>query len=55
VTRWRSPRGTPGSGSDGPVFKEGPGVWPVTRLQTVGFAAITLHVSYHLVFTARKE
>ena len=27
----------------------------LTRLQTVGFAAITLHVSYHLVFTARKE
>jgi hypothetical protein len=27
----------------------------LTRLQTVGFAAITLHVSYNLVFTARKE
>ena len=26
----------------------------LTRLQTVGFAAITLHVSYNLVFTARK-
>ena len=27
----------------------------LTRLETVGFAAITLHVSYNLVFTARKE
>ena len=27
----------------------------LTRLQTAGFAAITLHVSYNLVFTARKE
>ena len=27
----------------------------LTRLQTVGFAAITLHVSYNLVFTARKQ
>jgi hypothetical protein len=27
----------------------------LTRLQTVGFAAITLHVSYHLVFIARKQ
>jgi len=27
----------------------------LTRLQTVGFAASTLHVSYNLVFTARKE
>jgi hypothetical protein len=26
----------------------------LTRLQAVGFAAITLHVSYNLVFTARK-
>jgi len=26
----------------------------LTRLQTVGFGAITLHVSYNLVFTARK-
>ena len=26
----------------------------LTRLQTTGFAAITLHVSYNLVFTARK-
>jgi SAM-dependent methyltransferase len=26
----------------------------LTRLQTAGFAAITLHVSYNLVFTARK-
>jgi ubiquinone/menaquinone biosynthesis C-methylase UbiE len=26
----------------------------LTRLQTVGFATITLHVSYNLVFTARK-
>ena len=26
----------------------------LTRLQTVGFAAITLRVSYNLVFTARK-
>jgi len=26
----------------------------LTRLQTVGFAAITLHVSYNLVFTVRK-
>ena len=26
----------------------------LTRLQSVGFAAITLHVSYNLVFTARK-
>jgi ubiquinone/menaquinone biosynthesis C-methylase UbiE len=27
----------------------------LTRLQTVGFAAITLHVGYNLIFTARKE
>jgi ubiquinone/menaquinone biosynthesis C-methylase UbiE len=27
----------------------------LVRLQTVGFAAITLHVSYNLVFTAWKE
>ena len=27
----------------------------VTRLQTVGFAAISLQVAYNLVFTARKE
>jgi ubiquinone/menaquinone biosynthesis C-methylase UbiE len=27
----------------------------LTRLQTVGFAAITLHVAYNLIFTARKE
>jgi ubiquinone/menaquinone biosynthesis C-methylase UbiE len=27
----------------------------LTRLQTAGFASITLHVSYNLVFTARKE
>jgi ubiquinone/menaquinone biosynthesis C-methylase UbiE len=27
----------------------------LTRLQTVGFDAITLHVAYNLVFTARKE
>ena len=26
----------------------------LTRLQTTGFAAITLHVSHNLVFTARK-
>jgi ubiquinone/menaquinone biosynthesis C-methylase UbiE len=26
----------------------------LTRLQTTGFAEITLHVSYNLVFTARK-
>ena len=27
----------------------------LTRLQSAGFAAITLHVAYNLVFTARKE
>lgn len=27
----------------------------LTRLQTAGFAAISLHVAYNLVFTARKE
>jgi ubiquinone/menaquinone biosynthesis C-methylase UbiE len=27
----------------------------LTRLQTVGFVAITLHVAYNLIFTARKE
>jgi len=27
----------------------------LTRLQTVGFAEITLRVGYHLIFTARKE
>ena len=26
----------------------------LTRLQTIGFAVVTLHVSYNLVFTARK-
>jgi hypothetical protein len=27
----------------------------VTRLQTVGFTAITLRVAHNLIFTARKE
>jgi ubiquinone/menaquinone biosynthesis C-methylase UbiE len=27
----------------------------LTRLQTAGFASITLHVSHNLIFTARKE
>jgi len=27
----------------------------LTRLQTAGFAAITLHVAHNLIFTARKE
>jgi ubiquinone/menaquinone biosynthesis C-methylase UbiE len=27
----------------------------LTRLQTVGFTTITLHVSHNLIFTARKE
>jgi ubiquinone/menaquinone biosynthesis C-methylase UbiE len=27
----------------------------LTRLQSAGFAEITLHVSHHLIFTARKE
>jgi ubiquinone/menaquinone biosynthesis C-methylase UbiE len=27
----------------------------LTRLQTVGFGAITLHVGHNLIFTARKE
>ncbi len=27
----------------------------LTRLQTTGFAAITLHVGHELIFTARKE
>src|ERR1700734_810754 len=43
-----------------PQFHEGDTYNPVepaaflTRLQTVGFDAITLHVAYNLVFTARK-
>jgi SAM-dependent methyltransferase len=43
------------------VFHEGDTYNPVepaaflTRLQTIGFSEITLHVGYDLVFTARKE
>jgi ubiquinone/menaquinone biosynthesis C-methylase UbiE len=54
--------GSDSLGSDGlHQFHEGDTYNPVepsaflVRLQTVGFAAITLHVSYNLVFTARKE
>jgi ubiquinone/menaquinone biosynthesis C-methylase UbiE len=54
--------GSDSLGSDGlHQFHEGDTYNPVepsaflVRLQTVGFTAITLHVSYNLVFTARKE
>ena len=53
--------GEPGLPSDDlHRFHEGDTYNPVepaaflTRLQTVGFAAITLHVSYNLVFAAHK-
>ena len=54
--------GSDSLGSDGlHQFHEGDTYNPVepssflVRLQTVGFTAITLHVSYNLVFTAVKE
>jgi ubiquinone/menaquinone biosynthesis C-methylase UbiE len=54
--------GSDSLGSDGlHQFHEGDTYNPVepaaflVRLQTVGFTAITLHVSYNLVFTAWKE
>ena len=54
--------GSDSLGSDGlHQFHEGDTYNPVepsaflVRLQTVGFTAIALHVSYSLVFTARKE